>query len=382
MISIDDLITPITEDQFIERFLSNLETLGLKARSWRKAGVYRTIIRVLAIMCATFSSLFVGFVRSGFLELAERLWLTWVAYYVYGVTRPGDTYATGQVTLTNTGGGDYTWAPQQLRLFNTALNKAFTNSVEVVLHPLATLSIDVIAVEVGSASSSAAGAIDGIETQYAAQITVTNAAPVVGSDAMIDTDLRQLCRDKIATRSVFGVRDAYRYYIRSATRTDGSTVDINRMSISPSSSNGTVTMFVASPSGVPTTSDVTACAANADNARPDTVTAVLSAATPVTISRSISIWAEKQPGLIADDLKALALKQLVDLNRSYPIGGIKKDGPLSYFFADRLEGKVQGAHPAIFDVDGVGADVAMTAGQVAILAVTIDTVHIVDTEIH
>lgn len=383
MIAIEDLITPVSEDQFVERFLANLEALGIGARAWRPAGVYRTILRVLAATCATFSDLQVRFTRSGFLELAEGDWLTWVAYYVFGVTRPPSTFAIGPVTLTNGGGGDYSFTAGQFRVFNTALGKSFTNVDAFDLHPLSTTTTDFRAVEIGSASSSAATTIDGVETAYDGLVTVSNAAPILGSDAMPDPDLRQLCKDSLGARSVFGPRGAYRYAIRSAKRTDGSAVDINRNSISPSSSTGTVTIFVASPSGVPIAGDVDAVIVNIEAlARPDTVTVTTSPVTGVTITRGLTLWAAKQDGLSATDLTAFAEAALVRLQRDYPIGGIRKATPQGYFYADRLEGIVQGAHPAIYDVDGVGVDVALAAGEVAILAVTIDAVHIVDTEVH
>lgn len=383
MISIEDLIDPISEEQFLEQFLDNLEAVGLKARSWRPGGVYRTILRVLAIACAVFSTQQVKFIRSAFLELAAGNWLTWVAFYVYGVVRPASTFATGQATVTDVAGGVYDWNPGQLRIFNTTTKKAYTNQGVVHLDPLGTITIDIIAVEIGSASSSAAAAIDGVETQYDGQLTVTNALPVVGSDEMPDQDLRQLCKDKLSARSVFGPRGAYSYAIRSAQRLDGSTVDINRASISPFSSTGRVTIFVASPSGVPTTADVDSVSANVEAvARPDTVTVTVSAVTGHTITRGLTVWAKKETGLVAADVKALVEKELVLLNRSYPIGGIRKATAQGYFWADNLDGAVQKAHDSIYSVDGLGADVALTAGEVPVLAVTVDQVRIIDAEVH
>lgn len=382
-LTIDDLVTPLTEAQILEKFLTNLERSGLKPRSWREGGVYRTILRIVAGTFASFSDLQAQFIKSGFLELAEGNWLTWVAFYVYGVERPESKFATGTVTLTNSGGGNYTFAAGQIRVFNTVLKKAFTNQVAFTLAPLSSVSTSVSAVESGAASSSAASTIDAIETTYLGQITVTNAAPVVGSDALPDVDLRQLCKDKRDARSVFGPRGAYAYAIRSAKRLDGSAVDINRLSISPSSSTGRVTAFVASPSGAPTAPDVTAVRASIESlSRPDTVTVTTSPAVEVLVTRVLTLWAEKQPGLTAADLRALALTQILLLNRAYPIGGIRKNTLQGYFYADKLEGTVHKAHPAIYDVDGVGADVALAQGEVAVLAVTIGAVNIVDTEVH
>lgn len=383
MITLSDLITPVTEDQFVERFLSTLETIGLRARSWRPGGTYRTILRVVAGTCASFTDEQSKFIRSGFLEFAETSWLTWVAFYVFGVERPEATFATGVVTLTNVGGGDYDFAAGTLRVYNSTTEKAYTNAAQVLLSPLGTVAADIVAVEIGADSSSSTGAIDEVQSEFEGQITVTNADPVVGSDAMPDDDLRQLCKDKRAGRSVFGPRGAYAYAIRSAKRDDGSTVDINRWSISASSSTGVVTMYVASPSGVPTDTDLAFVQANIEDlSRPDTVTASAAAATAHAISRTVTIWARKQAGLTAADIQALAELRILELNRSYPIGGIKKEGPESYFWADSLEGAIQKAHPAIYSVDGVGADEELTAGEVAVLSVTIDDVRIIDAEVH
>ncbi len=384
MIGIDDLIVPITEDQFLERFLTKLETIGIGARSWRPGGVYRTILRVLAATCATFSDLQVQFTRSGFLELAQGMWLTFVAFYVYGVARPESTYATGPVTVTNLGPGSYSFADGQLRIFNSLLSKSFKNVGTLVVAPFATVvGAQFIAVEIGSESSSSATAIDSVETAYDGQISVSNPDPILGSDAMVDADLRQLCKDSLGARSVFGPRGAYAYAIRTAKRLDGTPVDINRRSISPGSSTGIVTIYVASASGVPTTGDVDAVKLNIEAlARPDTATVITSAVTGVTITRALTIWAEKQDGLSATDLTTFAEAALVQLQRTYPIGGIRKATTQGYFYADKLEGVIQGAHPAIYDVDGVGVDVALSAGQIAVLDITIAAVHIVDTEVH
>ena len=382
MTPIDDLITATTEDQFVDVIDDRLEGYGLKSRSWRKAGFFRTCIRVLAACCATFSEFQVRFIRSGFLELAEDIWLTWVAYYVYGVSRIEATFATGQATLTNLDGGDYEFQPGELRLIDSSTGKAFTNAAVEHLSPLATITIDVVAVEIGAASSSVAGAIDTVET-YAGRISVTNAGAVIGSDTQLDADLRQACRDKLAARSKYGPRGAYAYAIRSATRDDGSAVDINKFSISPSSSTGQVTIFCRSPSGVPTDEDLDAVRASIEaNARPDTVQVSVSAVTLVPISRTVTIWARKEDGLNATDLRTQTNAKVLDLQRTYPVGGRKKGTAQGYFLVDTLDGVIHAANPAIYAIDGLGSDVALDEGEIPSLTVTIDQVHIVDAEVH
>lgn len=381
MTPIEDLVTPVTSDQALETFMRELETLGLNPRAWRPAGGLRSIMRVVASSYAAFSRLQAAFIRMAFLELAEGVWLTLLAFYVYGVTRREASFANGEATLTNSGGGSYTFAPGQLRILNPTTRKAYANVATITLLPLATLVIAIAAVEIGTASSSGTGTINQLETQYAG-VTVTNAAPVVGLDAATDPELRQLCRDKRAARSASGPRGAYAFAVRSALRLDGTPVNLNRVSISPSSSTGQVIIYVASPSGAPSGDDVTQVIANLNAiARPDTVTVLVYPATNHALTGTYTVWAEKRNGLSSEDLVALIVAKLVELNKSYPIGGIPKTGTQGYLYASTIDGVIKTAHEAIYAVDGLGADVALAASEVAILSVTVD-VRFVDPEVH
>lgn len=381
MISIDDLVTPVTSDQQLETMLSILETLGLQPRQWREGGSLRTILRVVASTFAAFSSLQAAFIRGAFLELSEGAWLTLLAYYVYGVSRREATFATGEVTLTNAGGGNYPFAAGQLRVINPTTNKAYTNVDAFTLAPLSTMTISIIAVEVGAASSAGTGAINTLETQYDG-VSVTNAAPVVGLDAATDPELRQLCRDKRAGRSVYGPRGAYAFAVRSTLRPDGTPANINRLSISPSSSTGIVTIYIASPTGAPDPEDLTLVLDSVNAlARADTATAVVLPAVVKTIALDVTVWAEKRPGLAAADLQALVVDKLLALNASYPIGGIRKATTQGYLYESTIDGTSKSAHEAIYAVDGTGSDVALAANEVAVLSVTV-TARLVDSEVH
>ena len=124
MISVSDLITPVTTDQAMESLLSTLESFQIPARSWRTGGAYRNILRATAGLYSGLSKVVAGFAASGFLDTATGGWLTLLAYFVYGVTRPTATFATGQVLFTNTGGGNYTNAAGTVTLLWVAGKKA------------------------------------------------------------------------------------------------------------------------------------------------------------------------------------------------------------------------------------------------------------------
>ncbi len=64
MLSIDDLVTQVTEDQALEKFLSILETLKVPARSWRQGGVYRNILRTAARTYSGFTSVMAEFAKA------------------------------------------------------------------------------------------------------------------------------------------------------------------------------------------------------------------------------------------------------------------------------------------------------------------------------
>lgn len=373
MITIEELLAPVTTEAQLEKFLATLETLGVPARSWREGGSLRTMLWGVAATYAGFSESVLGFVRAGFLETATGGWLTLLAFNVYGVARIEATFATGIVTLTNAGGGVYAILPGELRLISAVTAKAFTNTAAIALNPGAVLAVPVRAVELGAASSATPATVTTLETALPG-VSVTNAAAIVGSDAESDADLRERCRNRLAVISGKGPRGAYAYAVRSAVRTDGSAVDINRLRVSPGSSTGVVTVWVASPTGAPTPTDLPFIAAAIETyARPDTVTATLLAAVPVALASTITVWARATPGLTAPDLALLVSTALSAMIRDCPIGGIAKPPSVQgYLYADAIAGAAKSAHAAIFDVDGVGGDLAIAPGEVATLATTLD----------
>lgn len=379
-LSIDDLFTPLTEDQVLDTFLDILRTFGIPVDSWVVGGVARTILRVVARTYSGFTQVMALFVKAGFLESATGPWLTLLARNVFGVERVEATFATGAVTMVNSGGGVYgPFAAGEVNFLWPAAGKVYTNTDPFTLNPGATLTVNIEAVELGSASSAVPGAISAFQTPLLG-VTVSNAAAVVGTDAQSDPDLRTECRNKLAAISVRGPRGAYAYAVTAAVRGDGTPVDINRASISPSSSTGVVTVYVASASGVPSPSDIQYVVDSIESiARPDSVTCNVLAATAVPYSANLTVWAKRTDGVTAQQITDLVNTALINAFETYPVGGIPKPPSTQcYLYAEYVAGVVQGAHASIYDVDGAGSDVALSPGQVATLATPTITVRIVD----
>lgn len=371
-LDIDSLLRPQTADQIEATLLGILDTLGVQARTWRKGGMARVLLRAFATQCAGFSVLLTDLAKGGFLDTAEKGWLTLLAYYHYGVTRREATFATGQVTLVNTGGGVWEYDPDELIFVNpdTGATYALAQSFALTT-PGQSVTVDIRATEPGTGFNSLPGTITEIQPDLDG-VTVTNAAAVLGTDAWTDAELRAVCKAKLSALSTNGPRGAYEYAILTATRTSGEPVNINRYAISPSSSQGIVTVYLASPSGVPTTEDIDAVKANIEAiARPETVRCFVYAATPIVVHREVEAWADKPGGVTAEYLEDLIQTKVQAFVSSYPIGGRRKLSTQGYLYADRVEGIITGAHDAILDVDGFGADIALAEGEIAVLNLSV-----------
>ncbi len=372
MLSVTDLFTPVTSDQALENYLVTLEGLGVPARSWRKGGVYRTILRIVASSFAALTVVVSLIARAGFLETATGGWLTLLAHYVYGVDRPEATFASGQLLFTNISGAHYTNAAGTVRALWVSGNKAYVTTEALNLIGPSTQLVNIQAVELGASSSVGPTLIDALETTLIG-ITVSNPLSVAGSDEMADADLRQLCLDKLSALSLLGPRGAYAYAIRAAMRDDGSPVNINRFQLIPSPTTGIQTVYLAAPSGVPLTSDVEFVKASIEKwARPDTVTVNTYPVSTVAFAKSLTVWAKAGPGIESDAVSDAVIAALTAMVSVYSIGGIAKPPSLQgYLWATNIEGTAKAAHPAIFAIDGVGVDLAINAGEVATLAATL-----------
>lgn len=372
-LAIDDLIDPPTEDEIFETFLDELEAFDIPARSWRKAGVARTILRVVAKTYSGFGKIISEAIRSGFLETARGEWLTLLARNVFNVERREATFASGKIRLVNGGGGIFSFAPDAARFLWTAKGKAYVNSEAFTLNPGDDKLVTIRAVEAGSASSAPPDEITKIETTMLG-VTATNPAAVVGTDAEPDEELRAACKNKLGAISVRGPRSAYAYAVRTATLEDGSPVNINRFSITPSSSTGVVTVTVASPEGSPTVEDIDGVVEAIETyARPDSVTANVVAAVEKALTKTITVWAKRSEGVSAAEIKTFVDDALVDAIAKYPIGGIPKPpSTKGYLYADFLSGTITSAHSSIYDVDGVGDDIELDPDEVVTLAATVN----------
>jgi hypothetical protein len=352
--SLDQLTKPLTVAECKKAIYDVLAAVGVSTTGWFSGAVIRTMIAAVAIVLAAFSRLQANIAKMGFLELAEGLWLTLVARYVYGVERIEATFATGEVTLTNTGGGEYPFGVDDLVFLNPTTKKTYRNISPGTVHALETLTIAVRAVEAGSASIATPGTITQMETPLPG-VTCTNAASVIGRDDELDPDLRLRCSEKLGALSPNGPADAYAFVARNAKFVDGASVGVTRLRV-VRDGFGNVYVYCATDAGVlsGTVGDLTTPLGIVDEAIqtqtvPLSVTGHVASATPVAIPVIYQAWVYDTVGISVDDFATKAAQKLALFMAAQPVGGNVIGFALGKVYDEGIKG-------AILDAGKVGTD--------------------------
>lgn len=379
--SLDTLTRPLTREEVEAAIYSALAARGVSTTTWKPGAVVRAIITGVAVVVASASRLQAAIARGGFLELAEGEWLTLVARYVYDVERDQGSFATGNVTLTNAGGGLYLGDPGDLVVRSTA-GKLYRSTEAFTLNPLGSATVAVRAVELGSDSTAAATTINALETPLLG-VSVSNPTALVGTDEETDEQLRLRCRERTGVLSPNGPRDAYAFVARSTRRADGTSIGVTRVLTVPDGA-GTVDVYVARTQGdvSGTAGDITTDLGRiADaihrQAEPLGVTPVVQSATPLPIDVTYTLWVRDTSGLTDAEIRSRVLGRLITFMSSQPIGGEAIVAGPGFVFVDALE-TIIGAtmEPWLIDVQVTipAANVAIYVPEAPVLGTVAGTV--------
>ena len=356
-LSLDDLTTPLTPAEVTESIYGVLAALGANTTNWKTVGVVRAIIAACAIVIATLSSLQAKIARAGWLELAEGDWLTLAARYVFGIERPPATFAQGLVTLVNTGGGVFDWAPGDLIVKSRSKKKTYRNTTTLHLGALATLiNVPIEALELGADSTAVPGDIVEFETA-AIGVTVTNPAAVIGLDEANDVTLRTLCLESRSALSPNGPRDAYAFFARKAKTPAGASCGVTRVHVTKSSAIGQVTVTVGSDSGGisglatdPTTPLGAIAFSLETNVVPDGVTLVVESAAVGAVNVAYIAYMYATANLSAVSAQALIATKLTSFFQTQPLGGNVIDIAHGKVFTEAIKNAIMSVRPEIFHV--------------------------------
>ena len=379
MTTLAQLTTPLTADEVKAAIYAGIAALGISTTDWKAGAPTRTMITVVAVVIAALSQLVALIAAGGFLSTSTGPWLAVLAREVYNVEKGVGTFATGKVLATNGSGFAYAGGEGDLVVRNPTTQKTYTSTGAWAIGPFAVdVEIDVIATEIGSASTSSGGTVTALVTALSG-VTVTNPAAIVGSDPPSDPTLRQECLDKTSSLSPNGAPGAYRFVATTATRVaDGSAIGVTRVRIVPDGFF-TVDGYFADGSGTISGPDLT----RVDDLLqtqvvPEGITLVSHAATPLAIDITWQLWLRNTSGFTSAQIKTKVEAALLAYLAGVPIGGETLGGPVpGKVYVSALESIIGGVFPSLtirVVVSLPAADVVVLGTEAPVFGVSTGTV--------
>ncbi len=371
MVSLSDLLSTKTLADW-KRSIVNVATLvGLKTTNWGEGGFTRTLLALFAQLYTTAGDVIRIIAAGGFLDTAEGDWLTLLAKSVFNVERIEATYAkaTAGLTLTNGGGGLYIFDPRDIVVARLDGTKTYRNTTGGVLSPGGTLTLDIEAEEAGTGSNAAIDTITVLVTTFLG-VTCTNSVALAGLDEESDPSLRLRCRDSYAVSASGGIKRAYEFIARSVVRPDGTAIGVTRVQVVPPPGDGTLDIYIATPSGEVAIDDVALVQADFDTkVTPYGFDATAITATNVSIAVPCEIWLPSSLAVTEAEARAAVLAALESYVETLPIGGvvIAPAGGKVYWRA--LLGIVESAIPGTLKAElDAETDTTIAAGEVPVWA--------------
>lgn len=316
--SVTTLFTVETAAKIFSTGIEVAKALGVPVTSWRTGDPSRSLYKFTAQKLATLDGVSGRFIKAGFLSTAAGDWLTILAFEVYNVERGEATYADPTVTVKNTKGGFFEVAPGDLTFKNGITGKTYHNTSGGTLSAGATVTFDLVADEAGSDSSAGLNEIDELVTTLLGCV-VQSSTVGLANDQESDEELKTRCRASLGALSPNGPADAYEYIALTPAITGNTSVNRARAF---GSTNGTVTVIIASQSGAADAAAITAVqTAILRWSTPLTVLPTTVSADVAVIDRSITIVKDASLAVSSADLTASVLSAIDQLFRETKIGG-------------------------------------------------------------
>jgi phage-related baseplate assembly protein len=270
---------------------------------------------------------------------------------VYGVERIDATHASGDLLVTNSGGGLYELDPGDMIVRSPSTGRTYRNTAAFSLHPNDPPKLVAIAAtESGAASSALPETITQLVSTMLLGVTVKNLVAIYGENVEPDTTLRLRCSESLGALSPMGAWDAYSYALRNATL-DGRNLGITRVSIVADGFGG-VDLFCATASGIVSDTDlVAAAAAVQQNAVPQAITARVQSAVGVSVFVVYQAWAYSTSGYTPAQITVLIDEALRDFFGKQPVGGNIIETTPGAIYVDAIRTAIGITLPEIFHVE-------------------------------
>lgn len=321
MSTLSDLVSSKTKTEVLDQIVALLRLGNFPTASWLPFSLGRHLFETLASYLADQTSLVAALAKGGFLDDAEGAWLTLLAKSLFNEDRKAAVATRGKVRLTDaTGTGPYAVTAGQWWVRNTSRTRTWKVIAAATIPAGSYVDVDVEAESPGAAWNAPVGTITELVAPGGTGVTVSNPAldtgtwiTTQGADEESDTDLRQRCRDKWSTVGSGSDEGAFRYWATSSSS------EITRVKVAASTTDGSVAVTIAGPSGPVSSDALTLARATVDAKRPLCCAASVDHA--VTQTESVAGTLYLNAGANADETLA-AVKAAIDAYASgLDIGG-------------------------------------------------------------
>lgn len=255
MITLAQLVTPVTEDEALASAVSMLDGVGFQATSWQEGSSQLNMLRLFCKVWAALTVVIAAIAAGGFTTLATSSWLTLVARYFYNLERVPAQYAIGEIVLTSSAGAPtLNFLAGDLIIADAAAGSLTAHSFTCIeggsLPPNSTITITFQADVAGIASNIPAGTALFLWTP---QVGVTATCPAIlpsntwittpGEDEEADARLTARCLGRWSRLSYGNTDGAYRGWALEGLNA------LTRVSIASAEGDGTVTIIGATALG-------------------------------------------------------------------------------------------------------------------------------------
>jgi hypothetical protein len=362
-IDVRTLFQTVTKEGLFAAFLDLAQGLGLPVTSWRTGDPTLVEGQFLSEQLEQRDLVSIEFTKGGFLSTAEGDWLKVHAEEVYGVEPEDASFSTPTVTLANVGGGIYELDPGGLTVRCSATGVTFHNTNNPgTLSGSTSQTYELVADVQGSDGTVAIDDIDQIVSPAMFSVSITGSTAAVGVDEQSPEAIRVECSATLGALSAAGPKDAYESVCLDAEKTG--TDEITRARTAGDTTDGTVTVYVASATGAVSGPSVTA-------AQDACVTWAEPIGFEVTVASSVALVVDVEIEVSGDavpsDVEGQGTIKLGTLFASLPI--CDADGELLAVSLFVSEIHSIAAQPAIRKVTVISpaADVTLAEGEVPVL---------------
>jgi hypothetical protein len=391
-LTLEQLLTRATAEQFMDLLLTIGRFLGLETTSWLDGEPSKTQFWAESEYLASFEANAQGYIASGFGTFAAAdpgliEWLKLWAYETFLYEADEATFASTTVTLTNEQGGFFTveeLAAGRLTFENTTTGKTYTNSSgpfgDVPLDGAgSSVEMTMTANEPGSDSNAAPGEIV-LQTALQGVVASIESA-AIGQDQETSESILRGARASLGPISPNGPDDAFDSIATDAEKTG--TTAVTRSRTYGDSTTGDVYTYLAGPSGAVSPADVALVEdAIVKWSTPQCTTPHVASAVNRVVNVTYELWLYSTIGLTPDEIKALEKTALLEWFTLRPIGGdVKEDEDTGKVYAEGIKEALKGqsqVRPHFVDLrlSVPAADIAVTQQEVPVLGLTTGTIHL------